>query len=181
MSAVSARNLGMPRIGVSMPGWIVRTVFAVVGCGLTVVCYQPPLWIVGAGLTGWAVVAPRRLVAWLLLPFLAASQLTRHPAPLNWRFMMLLAGLHLLHVLAAQIRQLPWRITVQLAAFTQPLVRFVAIQVPVQLVAIAVLALLAPESTSSRRLLVTGFGIAGSGALLVTALLLVVPLMRDRR
>lgn len=181
MSDVSAGNLGMPRIGVSVPGWIVRAAFATVGIGLTVVCYQPPLWIVGTGLTGWGVVAPRRLVAWLLLPFLAASQLTRHPAVFNWRFMMLLAGLHLLHVLAAQLRQLPWRITVQLAALARPLLRFVAIQVPVQLVAIAILALLAPESQGSQRLLVTGLGIAGSGALLVTALLLVVPLMRDRR
>ena len=180
MSDVSTRKLGIPQIGVSVPGWIVRAAFAVVGIGLTVVCYQPPFWIVGAGLTGWGVVAPRRLVAWLLLPFLAASQLARHPAPFDWQFMMLLAGVHLLHVLAAQIRQLPWRITVQLAALAHPLVRFVAIQVPVQLVAIAVLDVFAPDSNGDARLLLPVFGIAGAAALLLTALLLV-PLMRDRR
>jgi hypothetical protein len=116
-----------------------------------------------------------------LLPFLAASQLTRDPAPLDWRFMLLLAGLHLLYVLAAQLRQLPWRIRVQLAALAQPLGRFVAIQLPVQLIAIAVLALLAPTSDGDRRLVVPALGIAGAVALLLTALLLVVPLVRDRR
>ena len=78
---------------------------------------------------------------------------------------MLLAGVHLLHVLAALTLGLPWRSWIQPSVFTRPLLRFVAIQIPVQLLAVVTLLLLAPNAHGHRPLTVAEFTIIGAVAL----------------
>ncbi|MCW2538306.1 MAG: hypothetical protein JWN95_31 [Frankiales bacterium] len=170
-----------PRLGARVPGIAVRAVVALLGALLSFVCYhQAFLIIVGLVITVFAVVLPRRLGAWALLLFLAASQLPRDHSPLDWQFLVLLAGLHLVHVLAAPMVEIPLRSWVQLAVFRPALLRYLAIQVPVQALAVLTLLLLAPRSDGSRHVSVPAVGIVGGAAFVVVTLLLAVPLLRER-
>jgi hypothetical protein len=177
----AARLLIVPQLGPRVPGFVPRLALAVVGVLLTVLCYSLPVWIViGLTLTAFAAVLPRRLGAWALLLFLGASRLPHGTSPLGWQFLVLLAGLHLLHVIATQTLEIPPRCWVQLAVFRRPLLRFLAVQVPAQLVAALVLLLLAPDSHGHRPATLPFFGVLGTAALLVVTLLLAVPLLRER-
>jgi hypothetical protein len=168
-------------VGVQVPGFVVRAAVAVVGAPLCFVCYQPAFWItVGLVLAGLAVIYPQRLAAWVLILFLGASRLPHHSSPLQWQFFVLLAGLHLLHLLAAQTLEFPWRGSVQLAVFRRPLLRFLAIQIPVQALAVVALAVLAPRPNGSRHVTLAAFGIVGALALVMVTLALAVPLLREK-
>lgn len=162
----------LPAAGAWVPGVAVRAAFVAVGVALSIVDYQ---------LTGWLTIAivlaiaaawvPRYLVGWGLILFLALGQLTRH-LDLTWRFLVLLAGVHLLHVLAMLTLELPWRSWVQPAVFVPPLIRFIAIQVPTQALAVVVLRLLAPTANGHRPLTLAAFAVIGSVALAGLVLLL---------
>lgn len=151
--------------GAAIPVVAIRAIFALTGVLLSL-----DVW----GLSGWAVVgivfalvaaiAPQYLLAWGLIVFLAVGQLA-HREGLNWRFLLLLAGLHLLHVLALWILELPWRSRVQPAVFAPGLIRFLAIQVPVQLVAVLFLLLLAPRASGHRPLTIALCAVFGAAAL----------------
>jgi hypothetical protein len=101
--------------------------------------------------------------------FLADGQL-HHRATMSWRFMVLLAGLHLLHILALWVLELPSRIWVQPGVFAASLIRFVVIQIPIQLLAISSLLLFAPHANGHRPLTIAGFAVIGAVALAGLAL-----------
>lgn len=179
-AARSVRVRRLPEIGARVPGVVTRVAVGVVGALLCLDRFPPGFFLViGLVLTAIAVVRPRTLAAWALLLVLAASQLLRDPSPLDVRFFVLLAGMHLLHLLAAQTLALPWRGWVQVAAFRRPLLRFLVIQIPVQVVAFLALLLLAPRPDGSAAVVVPVAGIVGAAALVVLTLLLVVPLLSD--
>ena len=162
----------LSRAGARIPCVVARVVFAIAGVLLTLVAYWPTGWLaVGIVLSVAVAWSPQHLLGWALILFLAASRLSHHPG-LSWQFLVLLAGLHLLHLLAMQILELPWRGWAQLAVFIPPLRRFVAIQVPTQLLAVLALLLLAPSSDGHRRLVVAGSAAVGALALAGLALLL---------
>jgi hypothetical protein len=170
-----------PQLGARVPGIAVRAVLALLGALLCFVCYHQAFLItVGLLLTAFAVALPRRLGAWALLLFLAASQLPRDRSPLDWQFLVLLAGLHLVHVMAAQAVEIPFRSWVQLAVFRPVLLRYLAIQIPVQGLAVLSLLLLAPRADGSRHVAVAALGIVGGAAFVLVTLLLAVPLLRER-
>ena len=104
----------------------------------------------------------------------------RDPSAHDWHFFVLLAGLHLLHVLATLTLAHPWRSWVQLAAIRPPLHRYLAVQVPVQIVALLTLALLAPGPDGSAHVTVPAVGIAGAAALVLITLRLIVPMLREK-
>lgn len=158
--------------GARIPSVVVRVVFAIAGVLLSLVAYWPTGWLaVGIVLSVVVAWSPQHLLGWVLILFLAASRLAHQPG-LSWRFLVLLAGLHLLHLLAMQILELPWRSWAQLAVFIPPLRRFVAIQVPTQLLAVGALLLLAPTPDGHRRLVVAGSAVVGAMALAGIALVL---------
>jgi hypothetical protein len=151
--------------GAAIPVVAIRAVFALVGVLLSFdVC----------GLSGWAVVgivfaivaaiAPQYLLGWGLIVFLAVGQLA-HREGLSLRFLLLLAGLHLLHALALWILELPWRSRARPAVFAHGLIRFLAIQVPVQLLAVLFLLLLAPSASGHRPLTIAVCAVVGAAAL----------------
>jgi hypothetical protein len=106
-----------------------------------------------------------------LIVFLALGELS-HPAALSWQLLVLLAGVHLLHVLATLALGLPWRSWIHPSAFTRPLLRFVSIQIPVQLLAVVTLLLLAPTAHGHRPLTVAEFTLVGAAALAGLTLIL---------
>jgi hypothetical protein len=158
-----------------IPGVSVRVTFVVVAVLLSIVDYGFSGWLAfGAVLGVAAAVAPETLLGWLVILFLAAGQLARH-AHLTWRFLVLLAGLHLLHVLANLALELPWRAWIQPAAFVAPLRRFLSIQVPNQLLAVVALLLLAPNHSGHRPLSTAVVAVVGAAALAGLAALLLRP------
>jgi hypothetical protein len=119
-------------------------------------------------LASWA---PEYLLSWMLIVFLALGELAR-PAGLTWQLLVLIAGVHLMHLLGMLTLTLPWRSWLQPRLFKRPLLRFISIQFPVQLLAVAALPLLAPSTHGHRPLNVAAFSILGAVALAALALLL---------
>jgi hypothetical protein len=168
-----------PGAGARIPGVAVRAAFAITGAVVALVDYGPNGWLAfGIVLAVAAAVAPETLIAWLLILFLVAGQLARH-ADLTWRFLALLAGLHLLHVLASLALELPWRSWIQPAVFIAPLRRFVLIQIPTQLLAVVALLLLAPSHGGHRPLTIAASAVVGGAALAGLAVLLIKPRVAD--
>lgn len=133
------------------------------------------------GSSGWVAVgvifsllsawAPEYLLSWMLIVFLALGELSR-PAGLTWQLLVLIAGVHLLHLLGMLALALPWRSWLQPRVFERPLLRFIAIEIPVQLLAVAALLLFAPNADGHRPLTVGAFSVVGAVALAGLALLL---------
>jgi hypothetical protein len=180
-SPARVRTRPLPAMGPWLPASAVRVALGVVGALLCLERLAPGFWLVaGLGLLACAVAVPRAATAWALLLLLAGTQLRELPSAHDGHFFLLLAGLHLLHVLAAQAFALPWRGRVQVAVVGRPLLRFVAVQVPVQTAAFAALALLAPGPDGAARFALPAAGIAGGAALVAVTVLLIVPLLRER-
>lgn len=133
------------------------------------------------GASGWLVIgiplalvaawSPEYLLGWLLIVFLALGELGR-PTSLSWQLLVLIAGVHLLHVLASLALGLPWRSWVAPGLLARPLLRFLAVQIPVQLLAVAALLLLAPNAHGHRPLTVVEFTVIGAAALVGLTLVL---------
>jgi hypothetical protein len=153
-----------------VPALAVNVALIIVGMALSVAGYGITGWLVlGAALCARAAWAPQSLFGWVLILFLTAGQLT-HPDMLTWRLPVLLAGIHLLHILAMLTLELPRRSWLRPGVFLAPLRRFVAIQVPLQALAVVALLVLAP-SASGHRPMQAG-AVVGAAALAGLALML---------
>ena len=162
----------LPAADARIPALLVRCVLAILGTLLSLVVYGSSGWLaVGIIFSLLAAWEPEFLLGWLVIVFLAIGELSRSAA-LSWQLLLLLAGVHLLHVLSALTLELPWRSWIQPSVFTRPLLRFIAIQVPVQLLAVVTLLLFAPNAHGHRPLTVAEFTIVGAAALAGLALLL---------
>jgi hypothetical protein len=170
-------NPANARFGPWVPALTIRAAFVLLSIDLSTTLFSYGLWItLGIMLTAIAVGAPRLLAPWVLILFYGGSLLWRAPSATDWRFFVLLAGLHLMHVLASQMLVLPWRSRVQLRVAGAVLLRFAIIQVPCQVVSWAALTLFAPRGLVSISFPVVGvIGIAG---LLTLVLVLVAPMVR---
>ncbi|HEY3771559.1 MAG TPA: hypothetical protein VGL69_01065 [Solirubrobacteraceae bacterium] len=165
----------LPTAGARIPGVTVRAAFVLAGVLLTAADYGLRGWLgVGIVLSVAAAWFPRYLLGWVLILFLAVGQLARHPG-LSWQLLVLLAGVHLLHVLAMLMLELPWRSWLAPALFVAPLRRFVVIQVTTQLLAVLALLLLAPSHDGHRPLSIGGLAVVGSAALTGLGMLLFGP------
>jgi hypothetical protein len=162
----------MPAPGARLPGLSVRLALALLGILLTLDVFGTSGWLaVGLIFSLLAAAAPEYLFGWVVILFLGLGQLSR-PAGLTWQLLVLLAGIHLLHVLGALALAVPWRGWLQPRVFREPLLRFLSIQLPVQLLAVVTLLLLAPDAHGHRPLIVAAFAIVGAAALAGLALLL---------
>ena len=162
----------LPAADARVPGVAVRLVLAIAGVVLTLVVYGSSGWLaVGIIFSLLAAWAPEYLLAWVLVVFLALGELSR-PAALSWQLLVLLAGVHMLHALATLALGLPWSSWIQPSVFKRPLLRFLAIQIPVQLLAVVTLLLLAPNAHGHRPLTVVEFTLVGAAALAGLSLML---------
>lgn len=162
----------LPAADARIPALVVRLAAALLRILLTLDVYGSSGWLaVGVGFSLVMAWAPEYLLSWGVIVFLALGQLAR-PAGLSWQLLVLIAGVHLLHVLALLTLALPWRSWVQPRAFTAPLLRFLAIQLPVQLLAVGTLLLLAPNARGQRPLTAGVVTVVGAVALAGLALLM---------
>jgi hypothetical protein len=129
-----------PVIGAWVPTATLHLLFLAVAAGLSVLVLPAALWLaVGLALAVAGTFAPNRVPTWWLLLLLSASQLWRDPSATDIVYYLLLAGVHLLHVLGSLARLLPWSGRMQIAALAGPLKRFALVQMVVQPVALGAL------------------------------------------
>jgi hypothetical protein len=172
---MNASERARPNLGLLVPGWSVRVLFAVVAVALCVWLTQPGFWLsIALLLTIAAVVVPRTLSAWFLIGVLTFSVLLRDQSVADWRAYALIAGAHALHVIGSWMLVMRPSTSLQPAALWPSARRFLLIQAPVQVVAAGALALTgAPGHGSLLPLAV----VAGCGILALTVAL-AAPLLR---
>ena len=164
----SRPHASVPAIGPWVPTGTLRVIFFAVAAGLCVLVHAHPFWlVVGLLLAAGTTLAPDRVPAWWLLLLLALSQIWREPSVTDPTFYLLLAGVHLLHVLGGLARLLPWMGRLQLRALVSPLRRFVLVQTVSQAVAVGALLAFGGGPGS-----VTGLSILAAGALAIVAAVL---------
>jgi hypothetical protein len=130
----------VPTIGPWVPTATLHVLFFTVAAGLCVLVLASPFWItVGLLLASAVTLAPNRVPTWWLLLMLALSQVWRDPSVTDHAFYLLLAGVHLLHLLGGLTRLLPWTARMQVGALVRPLQRFVMVQAAAQVVAVSAL------------------------------------------
>jgi hypothetical protein len=162
----------LPAADARLPGVTVRILLALVASLLTLDVFGTSGWVaMGVLFSLLAAVAPEYLLSWGVILFLGLGQLNRS-AGITWQLLVLLAGVHLLHILGTLALAVPWRSWLAPRIFRAPLRRFLSIQIPVQLLAVMALLLLAPNSHGHRPLAAAAFAIVGAGALAGLGLLL---------
>lgn len=130
----------VPAIGPWVPTATVHLAFLAVAAGLCLLVLEAPFWLGGGLLLAVAgTFASNVIPRWCVLSILGLSQLWREPSVTDVVFHLLLAGVHLLHVIGSLAGQLPWHGRMQMAAFVRPLQRFLLVQVVVQGIAIGAL------------------------------------------
>jgi hypothetical protein len=157
-----------PEIGRTVPASIVRLVIAVilVGLSLAVIGWQLP-FALALLLSLGTLVFPRSPAAWLLAGLLAISALGAFGVAPGWKFFVVLAGAHAIHLFGMMLGWLPVGGPVQLRVLGRMLRVFLVIQIPAQAVALIVLTLLAGKPVISA-LVSPQFGlIAGIGFVLL--------------
>jgi hypothetical protein len=168
-----------PADSASIPAITVRVAGFLLGVLLSIVDYGVGGWmVVGLLFSFMAAWEPRTMIGWLLILFFAVGQISHHDA-LDWQLLVMLAGLHLLHVISSLQLELPWRSWVSPAVLLTPLLRFLLIQIPCQLLAVAAMLVLQPGSDGHRPVDTTVVAVIGVAALLGLAMLLLAPQNND--
>ncbi len=130
----------VPAMGPWVPTATVHLVFLAVAVGLCLLVLDRPFWIgVGLLLAVAGTFIPHLVAKGWVIGMLALGQLWREPSATDVSFYLLLAGVHLLHVLGSLAGQIPWHGRMQTGAFVRPLQRFVLVQTVVQAVAVGAL------------------------------------------
>lgn len=172
-----------PTIGAWVPMVTLSVTYVALAVGVCFVVVGSPFWrVVGLLLAVTGTLAPRAVPTWWLLLVLGLSQLWRTPSAHDVTFYVLLASVHLLHVLGSYLRLFPRHARLQMAALVGPLRRYVLVQAVVQPLAVGVLSAFAGGARGVRGAGgVPGLSIAAAAALAVVAALLARGLWMARR
>ena len=174
------RSRFRPVVGRSVPAGVVRLFFAVlcVVLSFAIIGWQLPL-AAALVLALAALVFPKAPAAWALAILLAIFALGGFGAAPDWKFFVMLAGAHALHVMGMTLSWLPVGGPVQLRVLGRMLRTFLIIQLPAQLVSFIVLTLLSGGSVVAA-LTSPVFGLLAAVGFVLLVLALVVPLVRGR-
>lgn len=168
------RPSALPELGASVRGWMLLAAFAVASAGACLVTLTNLGWlIIGLVLTALALIFRRLMLPWLLILLLGASVFWQLPDPANWRFYLVLAGLHVIHLLGGLLAWIPPTSHVQLAVFAPMARRFLLIQVPVQVLSWLALVIWSGHSGAA-----PAFGVLAGIALALLAVVLALPMFR---
>jgi len=171
-----------PHVGARVPGWVPRVLVGVIGLWLCMSQFPLGFWFwVGIVVVAVAAVFPATPAAWALMLLAGASMLLRTPSPADARIYILIATIHLLQLVAAYARVVPVRSWMQLRAFAAPLRRFIIVQVPAQIIAALALFAFSPRAGNPHPAAIPILGVVAAVALVVLTLVLIVPLIRERR
>jgi hypothetical protein len=169
-----------PRLGARIPSFIVRVALGVICIALVFIQLPGAFWItVGILLAILAGLAPRSHAAWLVILLLGASEGLRGIANGEWRFFVLLAGIHAIAILGSLTLALPSRGMVQLRVLGHPALRYLIVQIIVQAVAVVILSLTGPSGKGFHASAPVLAVVAACGFIALVALL-VAPLLRSQ-
>jgi hypothetical protein len=167
-----------PDVGRAVPASVVRLVIAIVCGGM---CFAiiglQPLVAVALFLSLATLVFPKTPAAWALAAFLAVFSLGAFGAAPSWKFFVVLAGAHLLHVFAMTLAWLPIGGPVQLRVIGRLVRPFLIIQVPAQLISLVVLTILSGRSVVAA-LISPAFGVVAAVGFVLLVVFVVVPVLR---
>lgn len=166
--ATTLARASTPAIGRWVPTATVHLATLAVAAGLSLLVFPSPFWRgIGLLLAVASTLVPNLVLRWALPLLLGMSQFWRTPSATDGVFYLLLAGVHLLHVLGSLATLLPWHGRVQLAPFVRPLQRYLLIQVVAQAVAVGALL-----TFGGRRGTVPGLSVLAAALLCVVAAVL---------
>jgi len=170
------------RVHGSVPAATPRIVLAVVAAVLCATQLTFGLWfVVAVILAVLSLIVPRLLTAWAFVLVVGLSMLFREPSVTDWRPYLLLAGVHLVHLYAAQCVVTPVRGRVQLRVLLRPLRAFLIVQVPSQFVLALVLWLHRPDAVGWSGNAVPLLAAVGALALVVLTLLFAITMRAVQR
>jgi len=160
------------RLRGGVPGWVLRAAVGVVGLAVAAVLYAEgvsftPLALYVA-LVGITVAIPASAAVLLLIGYPAVAMAVQGGAPVRPGVLVLVALLHLLHLLCAYAALIPTHARVHLDALRAPALRFLLVQAGVLL--LAVLVLLLPGGRTDA--VVEVLGVAGAVGLVAGAVAL---------
>lgn len=136
----NSMRASVPATGPWVPTATLHLVFLAVAAGLSLLVLESPFWLgFGLLLAVAGTFIPHLVAKGWVIGMLALSQLWREPLVTDVSFYLLLAGVHLLHVMGSLAREIPWTGRMQRVAFVRPVRRFVLIQLVVQAVAVGTL------------------------------------------
>lgn len=158
----------IPWIGSSIPTAALHLAYFAVAAGLCVLVIEDRFWL-GAGLllAALGTFMPNRVPKGCVILLLALRQFWRDPSATDVPFYLLLAGAHLLLVVASLAQQMPWYGRMQTRALVRPLRRFVIVQIVVQAAAVVALSSFGDRSAS-----VPGLSIVAGAMIGVVAVVL---------
>jgi len=158
-------------IGLTVPGWLLRAAFAALSLLLLLdrFGFKFEFWI-GAGVVAFCVARPRRMAVWVIILLLGASQLSQTPS-FDPRFLLLVAGVHALYVLASLMAVASSRARIQVRYLLRVGLRFLCVAVLIQAIAAASLLAFAPMGAAP--IAIPQIAVAGAIALLSLSLLIV--------
>jgi hypothetical protein len=169
-----------PAVGRSVPASIVRLVIAVIMIALCFPIVGWQLWLAAALFLALAtLVFPKAPGAWALALMLAIFALGGYGVAPDWKFFVVLAGAHALHVFGMTLSWLPIGGPVQLRVLGRMLRTYVVIQVPAQLVSLLVLTLLAGKSVTAA-LTSPAFGLLAALSFVLLVIVVIAPTVRGR-
>lgn len=166
-----------PDVGPAVPAVVLRVAVGVVAGVLVLVAF-PAAWSLAAAVGAVVALWPAPVAVVVLVLVVAGVQVLRPLAPVQAGFFVALAGVHLLHVLTAVVRAVPWRARVQLAALGRPLGRWAVVQAGAQVVAVALLVSVPGPRGGLVGAPLPVLGVVGGAALLAVVLALLRPLLR---
>lgn len=127
--------------GLCVPAMAPRVLSLVIGGTAAVLLVPEPFAVIGVALAVLGAVIPASLGVWGTAAVIALAQLAHAPDAADWHPYAALACVHLLHVVGAIAFVVEPTGTMQVRVFARPLLRWVTIQVPAQVVLAAALAL----------------------------------------
>ncbi|SEC24663.1 hypothetical protein SAMN04489806_2952 [Paramicrobacterium humi] len=184
MSTAMRRAHAELATGTRIPATVLRGALALVIGALCAVAVPPGFWLVVCGGIGLAaVIVPRSYAAWFFIFAIGLTALARTPDPLDGRAYAVLAGIHLVHLLAGFTVLLPLRGSIGARTLTRPALDYLLLQAPCQV--LLAVALVLASGTSREWPPITVLAPVGAAAAVALAVLLVLPLSRaagaDRR
>ncbi|MCX7521639.1 hypothetical protein OSC27_05020 [Microbacterium sp. STN6] len=160
-----------PRLGPLLPALVVRLAIAALSLAVAALELRDFWLILAAVFALAAAVRPRVMASWLLIGLVTLGTLWSGIVGYTLEFALVLAGTHLLHVLATLTLDMSASARVQPAVLVRPLLRFAGLQAAAQVLAIVVL-LLVPAARLPYASVIAGV------ALLALAAVLAVPFLR---
>lgn len=180
-AARARRSRFQPAVGATIPVTIVRIVVGVVLVGLCLTILRSPLQlVVGLVLAAASLAFPKIPAIWALAALLAVSALGAFHTVPDWRFFVVLAAGHALHLFGVMLVWLPITGRVQRRVITRMVRSYLVVQLPTQVGAFVLLTALSGRSVTAA-LTSPFFGLLAALALVGLVVVVLVPILRGDR